>query len=860
MIGRTLGRYQILAKLGEGGMGTVWKAQDQLLGRTVALKLISDRLLDSEQARERFLREARAASKLEHPGIATVFDTGQDDGLSYIAFQYIDGETLAEKLRAGPLALGEAVRIAIGAAEALAHAHGRGVLHRDVTSGNLMVAADGRAVIVDFGLALPERGAHLTTTGTAVGTASYLAPEVVMGRPADERSDLYSFGVVLYQMVTGRLPFESGPAEAVLFRAVHEAAAPPSALRQEIPRALDGIILRLLEKEPEDRYASARELVSELERLQRSGVLAEESATPEAGAAGWPGRIGRIATELPRAVRRTARRVGRLRLGVATVAAIAVVVFVAQWVWQRGWLPGAHAPVRTVAVLPMRNSSADPEETGYLAEGLGEELVTRLGQLTGVRVLPWITTQRYGDPKRPLPEIAKELRVDELLVGSYRSDGERIRVSVALVDGANGLQRWSQAYEEHVSDLIAVQKQIALGVGRELKGKITDPERERLAVAPSQNPEAYDYFLRGANYMHSADPQSQALAQPFFEKAIELDSTLAEAYVGLGAIHTDRYFRGVGGTEFLDQAERHFRHALQLNPKMAAAERGLMRVHYERGQIEEVLKIAHKAAQRGPDDVEALLVQGWSYTLGYLPEKAIAPLDRLIELDPANQSAAWFRVVALAWSERPDQTVEAGKAYIRKFGEDPEMYLWMAVASECKRTPAEARLYFERAIELFGDDQSEMYVVVYAVHFYLNSGNRDMAMALSRLWIERLEQRLRANPNSGRVRIHLVGLYAAVGDKAGVERVVGTSLGSASPLELTVLIPDLARVGDIDRALQLCRAVRASGNLAPGRMLLSRCAFAGMYGGLPHNLVENAEFQSFLRDVEAHLAGLRAQY
>jgi TolB-like protein/tetratricopeptide (TPR) repeat protein/predicted Ser/Thr protein kinase len=867
MIGRTLGRYRILAKLGEGGMGTVWKAEDALLGRTVALKLLSDRLWDSEHARERFLREARAASKLEHPGIATVFDTGQEEGLSYIAFQFIDGETLAKKLLAGPLALGEAVRLARGVAEALAHAHERGVLHRDVTSGNVMVTADGRAVIVDFGLALPERGTHLTTTGTTVGTAPYLAPEVVMGKPADERSDLYGMGVVLYQMVAGKLPFEAGHTEALLFKAVHETAPRPSATRAEVPRALDAIILRLLEKEPEDRYSTAGELVGDLRRLEGSGVLGRE-ARARAGTPGWPARMAEAAASVPRAVRRAARRVGRLRLGVATVIAIAIVAAAGQWAWQRGWRPGGQAAVRTLAVLPMRDTGPDPEETSYLAEGFGEELVTRLGQLSGIRVLPWITTQRYGDPKRPLLETASELRADRLLVGSYQSDGERIRVSLELVDGKSGRHRWVKAYEEPISDLFALQSSITMGVGTQLKGKVTDEERRQLAIAPSRSPEAYDYFIRGSDYTHAGDPQSQALALQFFEKAIELDSTLAEAYVGLGAIHTDRSFRGLAvGNQDLDQAERYFRRALQINPTLAAAERGLIRVYWENGQTEEVLKIAHNAAQRGPDDVESLLVQGWGYTLGTLPEKAVTPLERAIELDPANQAAAWYHVIALEWSERLDEAVEAGKAYIRKFGEDPEIYTWMANASACRGRWEEARLYFERAIDLFGDEQSNLYVVVDAVYFYLGSGQREKALALSRLWIERLEQRLRANPDNDGNRMVLSNLYAAIGQKEAAERLAGEFLSSAPDSSigrvgegLFAVALSLALAGNTKLALQMYRELRATTDLSFGWGLTTGCIRSRRTSGLPRNLLENAEFQSLLRDIDARMKALRSRY
>src|SRR6266571_439860 len=289
MIGRTLGRYRVTAKLGEGGMGSVWRAEDPALGRTVALKLLSPALWANDTARQRFLREARAASKLDHPNIATVYDVGETDGLAWIAYQFIDGETIAARTERGALPIAEALALALGTAEALAHAHARGVLHRDVTAGNVMVTCEGRAVLVDFGLALPERGAHLTTSGTTLGTAGYMAPEVMRGEPADERSDLYGLGAVLYRMLTGRLPFEGATPEVVLYRVLNDPVPPPSETRPELPAALERVVMRLLEREPADRYASAS-----------GGVEALREVAPEHA----PGAVERLRRTLARRWRR----------------------------------------------------------------------------------------------------------------------------------------------------------------------------------------------------------------------------------------------------------------------------------------------------------------------------------------------------------------------------------------------------------------------------------------------------------------------------------------------------------------------------------------------------------------------------
>ena len=281
MIGQTFGRYRIVESLGEGGMGTVWKAEDDLLGRSVALKLLASRLADSGSARARLLREARAAGALDHPGIGTVYDAGEQDGEIFVAMRLVDGGTVADRIQSlGALGLLDATRIAANAADALGHAHARGILHRDVSARNLMLTKDGQVVVVDFGLALAEGTSRLTQSGTTVGTAYYMAPEIVVGKQPDRRSDIYSLGAVLYEMLTGSPPFEGEHLQTVLYAAVNTPAVAPSAKRGGIPEELDRIVLKTLSKTPEDRYASMEEMRDDLETLAQSNNLIEEETAP----------------------------------------------------------------------------------------------------------------------------------------------------------------------------------------------------------------------------------------------------------------------------------------------------------------------------------------------------------------------------------------------------------------------------------------------------------------------------------------------------------------------------------------------------------------------------------------------------
>ncbi len=859
MIGTTIGHYAILAKLGEGGMGTVWKAQHTLLpDRIVALKLLAESLWSSEDARQRFLREAMAVSRLDtQRGIAALYDAEYIEGRLAIAFQFIDGDTVARKTAAGPLILSEAVAIAADAAEALAHAHARGVLHRDVSAGNVMVDREGRGVLVDFGLA--HTGAHtqLTRTGTTQGTLPYLAPEVWRGEKADARSDLYGLGVVLYRMVTGREPFQADSIAALEYQVQHEPPSLPSTLRPEIPPEVDDLVLRLLQKRPGDRPGSAKALAAELNRLQGLPAL----KTGVAKVVPTPGQALRRRLFALRRWLRT-RAGGR---GLAAAVALTVLVGIAAIAWQRGWRPGAAPRIPRVAILPARNLSADTEETAYLAEGLGEEIASRLAEISGLQLIPWLTTQRFTDPSQPLSKVAQELQADALVVGSYRSDGERIRVTVTVVDGRRDVQRWSQSYEESVENLFELQKSVAFGLASQFKPSLTAEEREKLAVAPSTSADAYDHFIQGANKLRTYDPLSIASAELFFKKAIELDPALEEAWVGLGAINTDRYFRGDGGDAELKEAERCYRRALELHPGHAAAERGMVRVHFERGEAEEILKVGATAARRGPDDIEALQVRGWAYTLGGLPEKAIPIFDRVLELDPANQGAAWYRVVAEAWAERYPQAIDHARAYLRRYGDDAEVYTWLGVSWHAEGKTTEARLCFERALELFGDELSNMYVAFFTANLYGQLGEQDRMRELATRWVAILESKLDVYPDNFRMRAWLAGLYAILGRRADVERTVDQFLGQVSgrrdfPSGMLFLFPGfLASVGSTDRVAAVCSLMQ-SGELASASSIARPWAMVGFRGNGAGVSRASPEFKALVGAVQQRLAELAARY
>lgn len=856
MLGKAIGRYEILSELGRGANGVVWKARHSLLpDRLVALKVLSDDLWSSKQARDRFLREAIAVSRLDHPGIATLYDAEEVEGQLYIAFKLVEGGTVAHRTEEGPMPLREAVNIGRDAAEALAHAHAHGVIHRDLSPGNIMVNRDGRGVLVDFGLARAGEQSATATTGVVVGTLAYMPPEILRGEAADARSDIYSLGAVLYRMITGRAPFEGVHAEGVVFQILNSRPVPPSAVNSAAPPELDDVVLRALERNPHDRYANAIEMARALgDALERPGL--REGAMERIS----PG--SRLMSRVRRALRRrpSSRAVALSGVSCALLAGLGIA-------WTMGWVPVFTARKPVVAVLPTRNLSEDPTESAYLSEAFGEALVTRLGQVSSVRMVPWLTTQRFTDPKQRLEAVGRELRADKLVVGSYRSDGDRVQVTVALVDARTGLQSWSQAYEERVEDIFALQRGVATGIASHLGARLSDAESHQLGVPPSKSPQAYEFYLRGAVLMNSEDSQQIAMAGPFFEQALKLDPDLAVAAVGLGAVKTDLYFRGQGGLAGLDEAELDFRRALSLDPKLHSAVWGLIRVAFEHeiGRDERILRL-WKSLNVGGDDAEALLVRGVAYTLAGLPDKAISILDRVLELDPGSQAGAFYRVLAESWAGEPELATTHAKAYLRKFGEDPEIYHWLGLSLYLQGEKSQARLCFTRILELFGENPSNTYSVWTAILLYRELGERARADSLAEHWLGLAEARSRANPDNERAR----GAWSDIALLLGVggrERILDSLLVAAENPPVRAGVRDWAGIylpsgffamADVPRIRRAFRASLHSPVLDTGWF---HSGSLHLQLGERYSVVEKLpEFRAYLAAVQRRHDELAARY
>jgi serine/threonine protein kinase/tetratricopeptide (TPR) repeat protein len=626
VIGRIVSHYQILEKLGAGGMGVVYRARDSKLDRDVVLKFLSPTLTADDEATRRLVQEAKAASALDHPNICTIYGLDQsDDGQVFISMAYYRGQVLKNRLEAGPLPVEAAVEITRQIAGGLAAAHERGIIHRDIKPGNIIVTGEGVAKLLDFGGAKLAGASRITQAGMAIGTAAYMSPEQLRGLEVDRRTDIWSLGVLLYEMVTGELPFRGDRLESVIRSILEDKPAPIAGIRSGVPEKLEQIIDRALVKDRTSRYSDMSELLRDLKLLAADS----SSETPA---------IAERALS-PRPTQRPIRLVA---------AALTVLVLAGgALVWKRTRSSSAKAPpaarsdsaipgaapaaLKRLAVLPLTNLSKDTT-TDYLSYALADRITDRLGYFKGVVVRPSSATREYQNQRVDVASVGKKLRADYILAGDFSSVGQTVRLNFELVSVDSGRRIAQEPVEVGHAEMFRLQDLVAEKVVRGLE--LPEGEGDRTKADVPRNPLAYQQYLQSLSYPHGYG--GNELAFPLLKKSIELDPGYAPAYAELGSRRELAAVYALGGAAEVTEAEQAFTKALSLNGQLLDALSGLARLYTDIGQSDKAIGLLRDALKINPNHADSHFALSYIYRYAGMLKESAQEGELALSLDPNN--------------------------------------------------------------------------------------------------------------------------------------------------------------------------------------------------------------------------------